>query len=94
MGAVKGPGHHATKQDKVLVAASGFTSLWAITWISSAAMAAGAAAQGGFAVGGVMASSGLAALWWKTRAIKSYQEAADDAEGDKPARGDEEAKAT
>jgi hypothetical protein len=77
---------HATQEDKVLVAASGFTSLWALTWLSSGAMAAGAVAQGGFAVGSVMAGGGLAALWWKTRAIRSYQDAAEEAEGDKPER--------
>jgi hypothetical protein len=60
----------ATAGDKVLVAASGFTSLWALTWLGAEALAVNAAMQGGFAVGGVVASGGLAALWWKTRTMK------------------------
>ncbi|HWG90804.1 MAG TPA: hypothetical protein VNZ52_08165, partial [Candidatus Thermoplasmatota archaeon] len=44
-----------------------FTGLWALTWLGAQAMNPSTAIQGGFAVGGVMASSGLTALWWKTR---------------------------
>lgn len=63
----------------MLAAAGGFTSLWAITWLGSTAMAAGAVVQGGFAVGSVMAGSGLTALWWKTRAVRRYHELGEEA---------------
>jgi hypothetical protein len=62
-----------TKQERVVVAASGFTSLWALTWMGAEAMAVNTAIQGGFAVGSVMAGSGLALLWWKTRTMKQLQ---------------------
>lgn len=65
---------HATPPEKVVVAASGFTSLWALTWMSAEALAVNAALQGGFAVGGVMAGSGLAVLWWKTRTLGKLHE--------------------
>ena len=56
--------------DKTIVAASGFTTLWALTWIGTEALPLNPGIQGGFAVGGVMASSGLAILWWKTRTMR------------------------
>lgn len=77
--------------DRVVVAASGFTSLWALTWLGAEALAVDTAIQGGFAVGSVMASSGLALLWWKTRTMKQLQtpdEAAEHAEAD-PATNEE-----
>lgn len=61
-----------TKNEKMLAAAGGFTGLWAVTWLGTTVMAAGAGVQGGFAVGGVMAGSGLTALWWKARALSAY----------------------
>lgn len=66
---------HLKKDEKVLAAAGGFTGLWAMTWLGTSMMAAGGVAQGAFAVGGVMAGSGLTALWWKTRALSRYHEA-------------------
>ncbi|MFA5862711.1 MAG: hypothetical protein WDA16_13555 [Candidatus Thermoplasmatota archaeon] len=68
-----------------MVAASGFTSLWALTWLGAEALAVSSAMQGGFAVGGVMAGSGLAALWWKTRAMRSL--CADEDEDDEAEKG-------
>lgn len=82
------------KDDKVLAAAGGFTSLWAVTWLGTTVMAAGSVAQGAFAVGGVMAGSGLTALWWKTRAVSRYhaseEEERTEAEADeeKPQNGE------
>lgn len=67
-------------QEKTVIAASGFTSLWAISWMGAEAMAASTAIQGGFAVGGVMASSGLALLWWNTRTMRALQTKGDRAE--------------
>lgn len=61
------------EDEKVVVAASGFTSLWAMGWLSAEAMAVTTAVQGGFAVGGVMASSGLALLWWKTNTLRALK---------------------
>lgn len=61
----------AKRDEKVLGAAGSFTGLWALTWLASTAMGATAGVQGGFAVGGVMAGSGLTVLWWKTRALKA-----------------------
>lgn len=61
----------ADKEEKVLAGAGSFTGLWALTWLASTAMGASASVQGGFAVGGVMAGSGLTVLWWRTRALKS-----------------------
>ena len=69
----------ATKDEKVLVAASGFTSLWALTWMGAEAMAVNTALQGGFAVGSVMAGSGLAVLWWKTKTLRSLHDQAEKA---------------
>lgn len=65
----------AKREEKVLGAAGSFTGLWAITWLASTALGASAGVQGGFAVGGVMAGSGLTAMWWRTRAIKSLSHA-------------------
>jgi hypothetical protein len=82
------------KDEKVLAAAGGFTSLWAVTWLGTTVMAAGSVAQGAFAVGGVMAGSGLTALWWKTRAVSRYHESDDEdqreaeAEAEKPQKGE------
>ena len=60
----------ASPSEKAVVAASGFTTLWALTWIGTEALPLDPSIQGGFAVGGVMASSGLALLWWKTRTMR------------------------
>jgi hypothetical protein len=68
------------KDEKVLVTASGFTGLWAITWLGASMMGAGGAAQGAFGVGAVMSGSGLTALWWKTREL--HQRFRDDAEAE------------
>lgn len=76
-----------SKDDRFLAAAGGFTGLWAVTWLGTSVMAAGAVVQGGFAVGGVMAGSGLTALWWKTRALTRYQ--ADSADEDAQAGSSE-----
>ncbi len=62
-------GHPADSDERAVGAAGSFTGLWALTWLGSSVMGAGAAVQGAFAVGGVMASSGLTLMWWKTRAI-------------------------
>lgn len=70
-------GHRPPRDQKVLAAAGGFTGLWALTWLGTSAMAAGAVTQGAFAVGSVMSASGLTALWWKTRAVGTYHEAAE-----------------
>lgn len=61
------------EDEDVVVAASGFTSLWAMGWLGAEAMAVTTAVQGGFAVGGVMASSGLALLWWKTSTLRALK---------------------
>lgn len=71
---------HAAAQEKVVVAASGFTSLWALTWMSAEALAVNASLQGGFAVGGVMAGSGLAVLWWKTRTVERLHDESEKSE--------------
>lgn len=60
--------------DRVLAAAGSFTGLWALTWLGAATTGAGATVQGGFAVGGVMAGSGLTLLWWKTQALRALQQ--------------------
>lgn len=57
-------------RDRVLGAAGSFTGLWALTWLSATAAGAAPALQGGFAIGGVMAGSGLTALWWRVSALK------------------------
>lgn len=67
-------------QEKVVAAAGGFTGLWAIGWLGAEAAVVSTAVQGGFAVGGVMASSGLALLWWRTRTMKALRPATDRAE--------------
>ena len=76
--------------DRVLAAAGGFTGLWALTWLGAATTGAGAGVQGGFAVGGVMAGSGLTLLWWKTSALRMLQrqEAEADAEADKASQSE------
>lgn len=74
-----------TKDEKVVAAAGGFTGLWALTWLGTATMGAGAVVQGGFAVGSVMAGSGLTALWWKSRALQRYHEASADESQEPPA---------
>ena len=70
--------------ERLLAAAGSFTGLWALTWLGAATSGAGATVQGGFAVGGVMAGSGLTVLWWKTSALRALQrrdaEADDEAE--------------
>ena len=58
-------------EERVVVAASGFTSLWALTWLGASAVTASTAVTGGFAVGGVMAGSGLAVLWWKAKRMEA-----------------------
>lgn len=68
------------KDETLLAAAGGFTGLWALTWLGTSMMAAGSVAQGAFGVGAVMGGSGLTALWWKTRALGHYTEAADEDE--------------
>ena len=68
---------HAAAPEKVVVAASGFTSLWALTWIGTEALPLTGGIQGGFAVGSVMASSGLALLWWKTRTLHAIAKSHD-----------------
>lgn len=70
----------AARQEKALAAAGTFTGLWALTWLGTTVMSAGAGVQGGFAVGGVMAGSGLTALWWKTRALGAYHATEDEEE--------------
>lgn len=72
------PEESVAAADRVLVAASGFTSLWALTWLAAGAVSGAAAVHGGFAAGGLMAGSGLSLLWWKTRAIREYQADQDD----------------
>jgi len=67
----------AASVDKVVAAAGGFTGLWALTWLGASAVDPSAAVTGGFAVGGVMASSGLTAMWWKARRMKALSEQAD-----------------
>lgn len=57
-------------RERVLGAAGSFTGLWALTWLGATAAGAAPALQGGFAVGGVMAGSGLTALWWRVSALK------------------------
>ena len=66
-----------------LVAASGSTGLGAPSWLGAEPLAVSAAVQGGFAVGGVMAGSGLAALWWKTRAMRQLHKDEDEDESEK-----------
>ncbi|GEM_PF-3697276 len=63
--------------ERVVVAASGFTSLWALTWLGAGAVGASTAVTGGFAVGGVMAGSGLTMLWWKTKRMQALHARAD-----------------
>lgn len=57
--------------ERMLATAGSFTGLWALAWMGAGAAAVAPAIQGGFAVGGVMAGSGLTVLWWKTRAIRA-----------------------
>ena len=59
--------------ERAVVAASGFTSLWALGWLSAEAAAASTAVAGGFAVGGVMAGSGLTVLWWKAQTLRELR---------------------
>ena len=76
MSAVRGRVFRMSSQpssQRVLMAAGSFTGLWALTWLGAAGAGAQGAVQGGFAVGGVMASSGLTVLWWKTRALRALQ---------------------
>lgn len=68
------PVRNPPSSQRVLVAAGSFTSLWALSWLGAAAGGVQGAVQGGFAVGGVMASSGLTVLWWKTRALRALQQ--------------------
>lgn len=72
----------AHREERVMVAASGFTSLWALTWLGASAVSASTAVTGGFAVGGVMAGSGLTMLWWKARRMQALQESEEPAEAD------------
>lgn len=74
-----------TRREKLVSAAGGFTGLWALTWLgATASMSPSAAVTGGFAVGSVMASSGLTLLWWKTRAMRALV----DDEEEEPERTD------
>ena len=77
----------ASKDEKVVVAASGFTSLWALSWMGAEALAINTALQGGFAVGSVMAGSGLAVLWWKTRTLRDLHEESEKADAEAEAGG-------
>lgn len=72
--------HPRPPEDRVLAAAGSFTGLWALTWLGATTAGAAATVQGGFAVGGVMAGSGLTLLWWKTSALRMLQK--QDAEAD------------
>jgi hypothetical protein len=57
--------------------------LWALTWFTTAAIETAPAVQGGFAVGSVMASSGLALLWSRTmQAIHDADQEEDDADAE------------
>lgn len=76
------------KDEKLLAAAGGFTGLWALTWLGTSMMAAGSVAQGAFGVGAVMSGSGLTALWWKTRTVNRYHDAAAEAEAEPHAPGE------
>lgn len=79
----RGPAHPKRArldQEDVVVAASSFTSLWAMGWVGAEALAVSTAVQGGFAVGGVMASSGLALLWWRTRTLRGLRHPEEEAE--------------
>jgi hypothetical protein len=84
----RAPKPHASKDEKVVVAASGFTSLWALTWMGAEAMAVNSALQGGFAVGSVMAGSGLAILWWKTKTLRDLHDESEKAEAAAAAKAD------
>lgn len=66
------PASRMLPHERTVVAASGFTSLWAIGWLGAQA-AASTAVAGGFAVGGVMAGSGLTLLWWRTRTLRDLR---------------------
>ena len=68
----------AKKEEKVLAAASGFTGLWALTWLGTSMMAAGSVAQGAFGLGAAASAGGLTALWWKTRAVGQYHSAGEE----------------
>jgi hypothetical protein len=83
------PGSKPAVSERVMVAASGFTSLWAVAWMGAGAMPVSAALQGGLAVGSVMAGSGLTMLWWKTRAMSSLLADAGD-DGSEDAEEDDE----
>ena len=63
----------APPQEQVLRTAGSFTGLWALTWLGASAAGAGAALQGGLAVGSVMAGSGLTALWWRVSALQAIE---------------------
>lgn len=65
------------RSEKVVAAAGSFTGLWALTWLGTSAVGASAAVTGGFAVGGVMAGSGLTVLWWKARHMEALNERAE-----------------
>ena len=73
------------REERVVVAASGFMSLWALTWLGISAVAASTAVTGGFAVGGVMAGSGLTALWWKAKRVEALHARAEADAEDAPA---------
>lgn len=70
----------ATKEDKLLATAGGFTGLWALTWLGTSIMAAGSVSQGAFGLGAAVSGGGLTALWWKTRAVGQYHSAGDETE--------------
>jgi len=56
--------------EQILGGAGSFTGLWALTWLGAQAVGVSSAVQGGFAVGGVMAGSGLTIMWWRLRALQ------------------------
>lgn len=68
------------KTDKMLVSGASFTGLWALAWLGSSMMGAGATAQGAFGAGTVMGASGVTTMWWKMRALHQYQKEDPDAE--------------
>jgi hypothetical protein len=65
--------------EKVVAAAGGFTGLWALTWLGASAVDPSTAVTGGFAVGSVMAGSGLTTLWWKAQRMRHLSQQADEA---------------
>lgn len=78
------------REERVLATAGSFTGLWALTWLGASALGTSTAIQGGFAAGGLAAASGLATLWWKTRALESLADAAAEAEREARDAEDEE----